>query len=146
MANISGRYAALVQGLTKDDDEEYEAVKGRLLEAAALTTMDAGQQLFQLDSADTRGKTALEVFQLVTHLIKRIYKGAVTVHDYILAIAVPVLRKMLPKEGVAFLDQKCPKSMEALLDTLQQWWAIARGRTREDVVPMPKPSAFQPAL
>ena len=51
---------------------------------------------------------------------------------------------MLPKEGIAFLDQKCPKSTEALLDTLQQWWAIARGRTREDVVPMPKQSAFQP--
>ena len=65
-------------------------------------------------------------------------------HDYILAITVPVLRKMLPREGVAFLDQKCPRLAEALLDTLQQWWAIARGRTREVVVPMPKPSAFQP--
>ena len=57
-ANMSGRYAALVQGLTIDDDEEYEAVKGRLVEAAGLTTMDAGQQLFQLDSTDTRGKSA----------------------------------------------------------------------------------------
>ncbi len=71
------------------------------------------------------------MFQLVTRLIKRIYKGAVTVHDYLLAIAVPVLRKMLPKEGVAFLDQKCPKSMEALLDSLQQWWAITRGSIAE---------------
>ena len=133
MAKMSGRYAPLVQGLTIDDDEEYEAVKGRMLEAAGLTTIDAGQQLFQLNSADTRGKTALEVFQLVTRLIKRIYKGAVTVHDYLLAIAVPVLRKMLPKEGVAFLDQKCPKSMEAMLDSLQQWWAITRGRTSEDI-------------
>ena len=144
VANMSGRYAALVQGLTIDDDEEYEAVKGRMLEAAGLTTMDAGQQLFQLNSTDTRGKTALEVFQLVTRLIKRIYKGAVTVHDYLLAIAVPVLRKMLPKEGVIFLDQKCPKSMEALLDSLQQWWAITRGRTSEDKQPKPKPSAFPP--
>ena len=65
-------------------------------------------------------------------------------HDYLLAIAVPVLRKMLPKEGVAFLDQKCPKSMEALLDSLQQWWAITRGRTSEDIQPKPKPSAFPP--
>ena len=115
-----------------------------MLEAAGLTTMDASQQLFQLNSADTRGKTALEVFQLVTRLIKRIYKGAVTVHDYLLAIAVPVLRKMLPKEGVAFLDQKCPKSIEALLDSLQQWWAITRGRTSEDIQPKPKPPAFPP--
>ena len=84
------------------------------------------------------------MFQLVTHLIKRIFKGAVTVHDYLLAIAVPVLRKMLPKEGVAFLDQKCPKSIEALLDSLQQWWAITRGRTSEDIQPKPKPSAFPP--
>ena len=38
-ANMSGRYAALARGLTIDDDEEYEAVKGRLLEAAGLTTM-----------------------------------------------------------------------------------------------------------
>ena len=75
-----------MQGLTIDDDEEYEAVKGRLVEAAGLMTMDAGQQLFQLDSADTRGKSALEVFQLVTHLIKRIYKGAVTVHDIYLLL------------------------------------------------------------
>ena len=118
-ANMSGHYAAFVQGLTLVNYEEYDVVKGWLLEAGGLTTMDAGRQLFQLDRADTRGKTALEVFQLVTRLIKRIYRGAVTVHDYILAIAVPVLRKMLLKEGVAFLDQKCPKSMEALLDTFQ---------------------------
>ena len=44
---------------TRARSEEYEAVKGRLLEAAGLTTMDAGQQLFQLDSQDTRGKTAI---------------------------------------------------------------------------------------
>ncbi len=33
------------------------------------------------------------------------------------------------------MDQKGPNTTEALLDTLQQWWAIARGKTSEDVVP-----------
>ena len=33
------------------------------------------------------------------------------------------------------MDQKGPNTTEALLDTLQQWWAIAIGKTSEDVVP-----------
>ena len=49
------------------------------------------------------------------------------------ALALPVFRKLLPKEGMAFLDQKCPKSMEELMDTLQQWWAIVRGRPSDEV-------------
>ncbi len=45
---MTGRYAALVQGLTITDDEDYKVVKGRLLEASGLTSMDAGQQLFSV--------------------------------------------------------------------------------------------------
>ncbi len=54
---------------------------------------------------------------------------------------MPVFRKLLPKNGMAFLDQKGPKSMEELLDTLQQWWT--RGRPSADVSkPKTVPSRF----
>ncbi len=69
------------------------------------------------------------------------FKGSVTVQD--ISIALPVFRKILPKEGVAFMNQKGLKTMEALLDTLQQWWAIARGKTSEDVVPKHKQTNFK---
>ena len=59
------------------------------------------------------------------------------------ALAMPVFRKLLPKEGMAFLDQNCPKSMEELMDTLQQWCAIARSRP-SDEVSKPKMVASHP--
>ena len=45
---------------------------------------------------------------------------------------------------MAFLDQKCPKSMEKLMDMLQQWWANARGRP-SDEVSKPKTVASHPS-
>lgn len=76
-------------------------------------------------------------------MISRLFKGAVTVQEFIFAVAMPVFRKLLPKDGMAFLDQKGPKLMEELMDTLQQWWAIARGRPSADVSkPKTVPSRF----
>ena len=86
-ANMTGRYAELVQGLTIDPDEPYTKVRGRLLEAACFTTRDAGLKLLQMETKDIRGKTALETFQTATRLIKRMFKGAETVHDIFVAMS-----------------------------------------------------------
>ncbi len=142
-ANMTGKYATLIQGLSVAVEENYVSVKNHLMEAAGLTARDAGIQLFQLEGTALVGRTALEIYQLITRLISRLFKGAVTMQEFIFAVAMPVFRKLLPKDGMAFLDQKGPKSMEELLDTLQQWWAIARGRPSADVSkPMTVPSRF----
>ena len=88
----------VVQGLSVAEDEHYVSVKNRLMEAAGLTSREAGIQLFQLDRTSLVGKTALEVFQLVTRLISRIFKGAVNMQDCAFALAMLVFRKLLPKE------------------------------------------------
>ena len=126
--NLSGRYATLVHGLTIDEDDGYETVKGRLLEAAGFMTTDVGSKLLAMDSRDIKRKTGLEVFQYIYRLVKRVFKGAEKVHDFILALMMPVFRR---KEGIVFLDQRAPKSLDDLLDTIQQWWAIAKGTTDE---------------
>ena len=57
-ANMTGKYATLVQGLSVAEDENYVSVKNRLMEAAGLTSREAGIQLFQLDGMSLVGKTA----------------------------------------------------------------------------------------
>ena len=129
-ANMMGKYATLVQGLLVAEDENC---------VSGYPVVPAGR-----DGTSLVGKRALEVFQLVTRLIDRIFKGAVNMQECAFALAMPVFRKLLLKEGMAFLDQKCPKSMEKLMDTLQQWWAIARGRP-SDEVSKPKTVASHPS-
>ena len=73
------------------------------------------------------GKRALEVFQLVTRLIDRIFKGAVNMQECAFALAMPVFRKLLLKEGMAFLDQKCPKSMEKLMTIQENFSNVLKG-------------------
>ena len=140
-AYLTGKNLALVQGLTI---ESYDSIKGRLLEAAGLTTTDAGAKLLKLEPKDIVGKTVLAVFQLVTRLIKRVYKGAVTVYDYVMALLIPVLRHILPKEGVAYLDQRAPTTTDALLEALQQWWSIDKSRLTEDRKPERQPGIPSP--
>ena len=70
--NLCGRYATLVHGLTIDEDDGYETVKGRLLEAAGFTTTDARSKLLAMDSRDIKGKTDLEVFQYIYRLVKSV--------------------------------------------------------------------------
>ena len=126
-ANMTSRYTELVQGLTIDPDEPYTKVRGRLLEAAGFTTRDVGLKLLQMETKDIRGKTALETFQTATRLIKRMFKGAETVHDFIVVMLLPIMRKILPKEGVTFMDNRNPSSTEEILETLQNWWSISGG-------------------
>ena len=130
-ANMTGKFAELVQGLTIDPDEPYAKLRGRLLEAAGLTARDAGLTLLQLEMKDLRGKTALETFQRVTRLVKRLFKGSDTVNDYFVALTLPVMRKILPKDGVTFFENRNPNSMEEILETLQHWWSIS-GSVKED--------------
>ena len=78
---MTGKYATLVQGLSVAEDENYISFKNRLMEAAGLTSREAGIQLFQLDGTSLVRKTALEVFQLVTRLIGRIFKGALNMQE-----------------------------------------------------------------
>ena len=42
LTNLKGKYKILMQGLSVDDEEDYQTVKGRLLEAAGFTTKEAG--------------------------------------------------------------------------------------------------------
>ena len=57
-SNLKGKYKILMQGLTVDDEEDYQTVKGRLLEAAGFTTKEAGAILMALSTDFRRGMMA----------------------------------------------------------------------------------------
>ena len=73
-----------------------------------------------------RGMTALQHFQTLLRLIKRMCKGVETVNDCYFAMLLPAIKRTLPREGVAFLDQKDPKSTDELLDAMQAFQAIEK--------------------
>ena len=80
-ANMSGKYLELVQGLTIDPEEDYATLKGRLFEAAGFTKRDAGAKHHQVVTKDLVGLTAPEYFQMVTRLVRRMFKGAEMIPD-----------------------------------------------------------------
>ena len=130
-SNLKGKYKILMQGLTVDDEEDYQTVKGRLLEAAGFTTKEAGAILMALSTDFRRGMTALQHFQMLLRLIKRMCKGVETVNDCYFAMLLPAIKRTLPREGVAFLDQKDPKSIDELLDAIQAFQAIEKVQAGE---------------
>ena len=79
--------------------------------------------------------------------MKRLFKGADTVNDYFVALTLPVMRKILPKDGVAFFENRNPSSMEDILETLQHWWSISGG-VKDDLAGglrwRPQPTPFRP--
>ena len=92
-SNLKGKYKILMQGLTVDDEEDYQMVKGRLLEAAGFTTKEAGAILMALTIDFRRGMTVLQHFQTLLRLIKRMCKGVETVHDCYFAMLLPAVKK-----------------------------------------------------
>ena len=120
MANLCGDNLALAQASRGGDDETYMVLKARLLAALGRTARAAGDKLTSLSAKDAMGQTATQAFHMVWKHVSRLLLDCNTMEQCRVAIALPFLRKLLPREGVAFLDTVQPTTAEDICDQLQQ--------------------------
>ena len=120
-SGLSGQFLTLAQNIRGggEDEEKYVSFKARLLDVAGLTARSAGDLLFRLGPNDTKGKTAVEVFQLVWKNVLHLFLDIEYKDDFYMATALQVLRRMLPKEGVVQTGLHPPAQLELLLHSKQ---------------------------
>ena len=107
--------------LQADPSSTYSEIKDRLLDRVGQTSLQAGQQLFELRSKDIREKSSSQVIQMTERLINRALRGALTVQDAIVKIGIARIRSLMSIEGQQHLDSWRINSKEDLRAALQSW-------------------------
>ena len=107
--------------LQADPSSTYSEIKDRLLDRVGQTSLQEGQQLFELRSKDIREKSLSQVIQMTERLINRALRGALTVQDAIVKIGIARIRSLMSIEGQQHLDSWRINSKEDLRAALQSW-------------------------
>ena len=107
--------------LQADPSSTYSDIKDRLLDRVGPTSLQAGQQPFELRSNDIREKSSSQVIQMTERLINRTLRGALTVQDAVVQICIARICSLMSVEGQQHLDSWRINSKEYLHAALQSW-------------------------
>ncbi len=119
--------------LQADPSSSYQDIKDRLLDRVGQTSLQAGQQLFELRPKDIYDKSSSQLLQMMERLINRAVRGAATVQDAVIKICIARVRSLLSVEGQQHLDCWKIKSKEDLRAALQSWESTRGCIVKDDV-------------
>ncbi len=105
----------------RDEEVEYKEVKRVLLKAAGETAITYGNQLFEANSELFKGKTAGGIAEWLRRVVEGVFQGCKSIEDCRLAIALALLRRVLPQGGKAFVENRKVSEWGELRDSLEDW-------------------------
>ncbi len=105
----------------RDEDVEYKEVKRVLLKAAGETAITYGNQLFEANSELFKSMTAGGIAEWLRRVVEGVFQGCKSIGDCRLAIALALLRRVLPQGGKAFMESRKICEWGELRDSLEDW-------------------------
>ncbi len=113
----------LCKRMTKDLDSEasYEIIKEGLLKAVGETAITYGNNLLSVNSDMFKAMTAGGIADWLVKTTSGMFRGCNTVEDCTVAVALAVLRRVLPESGKVFVDAKKIGEWGNLRDALEDW-------------------------
>ncbi len=105
----------------RDEEVEYKEVKRVLLKAAGETAITYGNQLFEANSELCKSMTAGGIAEWLRRMVEGVFQGCKSIEDCRLAIALALLRRVLPQGGKAFMENRKVSEWGELRDSLEDW-------------------------
>ncbi len=105
----------------REEEVEYKEIKRVLLKAAGETAITYGNQLFEANSELFKGKTAGGIAEWLRRVIEGVFQGCRSIEECRLAIALALLRRVLPQGGKAFMETRKVSEWGELRDSLEDW-------------------------
>ncbi len=105
----------------RDGEVEYKEVKRVLLKAAGETAITYGNQLFEANSELFKSMTAGGIAEWLRRVVEGVFQGCKSIEDCRLAIALALLRRVLPQGGKAFMENRKVSEWGELRDSLEDW-------------------------
>ncbi len=105
----------------RDEDVEYKEVKRVLLKAAGETAITYGNQLFEANSELFKSITAGGIAEWLRRVVEGVFQGCKSIGECRLAIALALLRRVLPQGGKAFMESRKICEWGELRDSLEDW-------------------------
>ncbi len=98
---------------------EYEGLKKILMKPAGETAITYGNQLFEVTGEFFKSKSAGEISKWVKRIAGGTCQNCTTVDECVLAIALALLRRVLPQSGKTFLELRRLDSWGSLREALE---------------------------
>ncbi len=105
----------------RDSRASYGEIKRILLKASGETAVTYGNQLFEVTGEFFKSKTAGEIAEWLRRIAGGMYRECKGVEDCILAVALALLRRVLPQSGKTFLELRKIGNWGELREVLEDW-------------------------
>ncbi len=105
----------------RDDEVGYKGVKRVLLKAAGETAITYGNQLFEANSELFKSMTAGGIAEWLRRVVDGVFQGCKSIEECGLAIALALLRRVLPQCGKAFMETRKVSEWGELRESLEDW-------------------------